>query len=91
MGASTIQFANVRDAPTTGPATVLARPVSPLRLSNVEMCDVDETKMQPTFIGYTGPTASARDWVGLADDTDGYRREHVPGHLIAFDDDDDWC
>jgi len=28
------------------------------------MCDVDETLLQPVFVGYKSPTAKANDWVG---------------------------
>jgi len=100
VGASTIQVANFLKAPSSehtntplysslphNPLPLSPRRApSPLRQANVEMCDVDETPMQPVFIGYTSPTAKANDWVGAvhADHPGVLRRRSVQ-------DDDDWC
>ena len=63
VGASTIQFANTTTFAAAPPQTApMPRQKSPLRRP-VEMCDVDETRMQPTFVGFTGPRLSASDWV----------------------------
>jgi len=63
VGASTIQFANTTTFAAAPPQTApMPQQKSPLR-SPVEMCDVDETLMQPAFVGFTGPRLSASDWV----------------------------
>jgi len=79
VGASTIQFANTTmyngpAAPQTAP---MLRQSSPLR-HRVEMCDVDETLMQPAFVGFTGPQVSANDWVQAPASTSHCTIEYVP-------------
>lgn len=90
VGASTIQFANVVTAPQSVAAPETYHHHSPLRHSQAEMCDVDEASMQTAFVGYTGPTVTARDWMGPSETAIGSPR-YVPAEYGHVDEEDDWC
>ena len=101
VGASTIQIPNFSYAPQSAHTSIPLYSSTPqhsssLRQSNVEMCDVDETPMQPAFVGYTSPAAKANDWVGVhveSSTVHAGRREIVlysPRRAEA-EEEDDWC